>query len=423
MSIVFDNRADCVPCGPNNKMTEQHPSTIGLILTGGGARAAYQVGVLRAMSKMLPRGTANPFRVICGTSAGAINAVALAIDADNFHYAVRRLTSVWKNFHADQVYRTDGVAALRSGLRFLRSLVVGGLARKNPISLLDNTPLRELLQGHFDFKAIQTHIDSGHLYAVSVTASGYTSGQSVSFFQGNESLTNWKLARRAGARVEIELDHLLASTAIPFLFPPVRVNREYFGDGSMRQIAPMSAALHLGAEKLLVIAGGRISDEQPERVRSESAPPSLAQIAGHVLNGIFLDSLEVDLERLDRINRAVRVIQQGGNNSNGMPLRQVDCLVFSPSQEIEKIAAKYVNNLPRTIHFLLRGLGARRMSGSNLISYLLFERPYCRALMTLGYQDAMLRQEEILGFLGVRGRQSIEVANESRQEALHELPR
>jgi NTE family protein len=382
-------------------MAAQNSPIIGLVLTGGGARAAYQVGVLRAIAKMLPRKAANPFQVICGTSAGAINAVALAIDANNFPYAVRRLTTVWKNFRTHQVYRTDVGAALQCSLRLFSSLIMGGQGRDNPVSVLDNAPLCELLQHSFDFGAIQGHIDAGFLHAISVTASGYTSGQSVCFFQGNESLDNWKLARRAGARVEIGLDHLLASTAIPFLFPPVRVNREYFGDGSMRQIAPISSAIHLGAAKILVIAGGRITDEQPERVRTDSRPPSLAQISGHVLNGIFLDSLEVDLERLTRINNAIRAMKQGGGNFSGLPLRHIDCLVFSPSQEIEKIAAHYANELPRTIHFLLRGLGARRMSGSNLISYLLFERLYCRALMKLGYRDAMERKAEMLAFLGV----------------------
>jgi len=346
-------------------MNKPASSKVGLILTGGGARAAYQVGVLRAIAKMLPRGSASPFNVVCGTSAGAINAAAIAIGANDFHYAVQRLSAVWKNFRTDQVYRTGITDALRSSLRMLAALVAGGLGKNNPVSVLDNTPLRELLQHNFDFAAIQGHINSGHLRAISVTASGYTSGQSVSFFQGNESLFNWKLARRAGARAEIGLDHLLASTAIPFLFPPVRINREFFGDGSMRQIAPISTALHLGADKLLIIAGGRITNEQPERIVT-GRPPSLAQIAGHVLNGIFLDSLEVDLERLERINKAVGTIQQGVGNSQSLPLRKVDYLVFSPSQEIEKIAAQHVRELPRTIRFLLRGLGARRASGTHL---------------------------------------------------------
>ncbi len=385
---------------------------VGLILTGGGARAAYQVGVLRAIAKMLPRGSASPFKIVCGTSAGAINAAALAIDANDFHQAVRRLSSVWKSFRTDQVYRTGIVDALHSGLRLLAALVAGGLGKNNPVSVLNNAPLRELLQHNFDFTAIQAHINSGYLRAISVTASGYTSGQSVSFFQGSESLFNWKLARRAGARADIGLDHLLASTAIPFLFPPVRLNREYFGDGSMRQIAPLSNALHLGADKLLIIAGGRITNEQPERIVT-GRPPSLAQIAGHVLNGIFLDSLEVDLERLERINKAVGTIQQGGGNSQSLPLRKIDYLVFSPSQEIEKIAAQHVRELPRTIRFLLRGLGARRASGSNLISYLLFEGPYCRALMRLGYQDAIRRKEELSKFLHLRQQDRTEVREQS----------
>ena len=222
---------------------------VGLILTGGGARAAYQVGVLRAIARILPRDTANPFQIICGTSAGAINATALAIDAGHFHKAVQRLLLVWKNFRTHHVYRTDLPGTLRTALTWLAALAFGGIGKHNPISLLDNKPLRELLTENFDFTAIQTSIEAGNLHALSVTASGYTSGQSVSFFQAVDAIEHWKLAQRAGSRTSIGLDHLMASTAIPLLFPPVLVQREYFGDGSMRQISPISTALHLGAEK------------------------------------------------------------------------------------------------------------------------------------------------------------------------------
>lgn len=373
---------------------------VGLILTGGGARAAYQVGVLRAIARILPRDTANPFQIICGTSAGAINATALAIDAGHFHKAVQRLLLVWKNFRTHHVYRTDLPGTLRTALTWLAALAFGGIGKHNPISLLDNKPLRELLTENFDFTAIQTSIEAGNLHALSVTASGYTSGQSVSFFQAVEAIEHWQRARRAGSRTSISLDHLMASTAIPLLFPPVLVQREYFGDGSMRQISPISTALHLGAEKILVIAAGSISDQVPVREKAHTRPPALAQIAGYVLNGLFLDSLVVDLERLQRINNAIAVANSNGGSGHGLPLRHVDYMVFSPSQDIEKIAAKYADHLPATVHFLLRGLGAKKRSGSNLISYLLFERPYCRALIALGYKDAMQRRAQILEFLG-----------------------
>ena len=388
---------------------------VGLILTGGDARAAYQVGVLRAMARILPREIENPFRIICGTSAGAINATALAIDAGNFHHAVNRLLLVWKNFSSHQVYRTDAFGALRTGLRWLLALAVGGLGKHNPVSLLDNSPLRKLLTEYFDFTAIQARVDAGELHALSVTASGYASGQSVSFFQGVDSVEHWQLARRAGSRTSISLDHLMASTAIPLLFPPVLVQREYFGDGSMRQIAPISTALHLGAEKILVIAGGRIAERAPDREKSEAQPPSLAQIAGYVLNGLFLDSLEVDIERLQRINSAIAVANRSGASANGLPLRHIDYMVFSPSVELDKIAARYAHHLPWSVHFLLRGLGAKKRSGSNLVSYLLFERPYCRALIALGYRDAMLRRSQILEFL--TGKENDAITRVDRNEA------
>lgn len=371
---------------------------VGLVLAGGGARAAYQVGVLKAVAEMLPPDCPNPFPILSGTSAGAINATTLAIYAMRFHEGVRRLVYVWQNFHVDQVFRADAPGVMANGLRWFTAMVAAGLGRRNPHALLDRTPLRRLLYRTMPFARIQEAIDTGALHALSITASGYSSGQSVSFFQGTPSLTMWKRARRVGSVANITLDHLMASSAIPFVFAAVKINREYFGDGSMRQMAPISSALHLGADRVLVV--GVRQEDTSATVRGETAEyPSIAQIAGHVLNSIFLDSLEADLERLQRINKTIRLIPAHHLRESGVTLRNVDVLVISPSEDLEKIAARHAHHLPRSIRFLLRGLGAFNRNGSNLISYLLFEKPYCRELINLGYQDAMHRREEILRFL------------------------
>ena len=372
---------------------------VGLVMTGGGARAAYQVGVLRAISEMLPADAPSPFQIICGTSAGAINATVLAANAANFHHGVRQLMTVWKNFHVHHVYRADPLGVIHNSGKWIAAVLSGGLGRETPISLLDNSPLARLLGTRLDFGAIQRSIDNGDLYAFSITCSGYTSGQSVTFYQGAPGLEPWHRARRIGIPAQIGLDHLLASSALPFIFAATHINREYFGDGSMRQIAPVSPALHLGANRLFVIGVGRQLQPQQERTKTE-AYPSLAQIAGHCLNSIFLDSLEVDLERLQRVNRTLSIVPRELLEKNNMPLHQVDFRVISPSEALEKIAVGHVHELPLTIRTLLYTVGALKKGGSNLISYLLFEKEYCRALIKLGYQDTMQRRDELMQFLG-----------------------
>jgi NTE family protein len=364
----------------------------GMVLTGGGARAAYQVGVLKAVRDILGNPVANPFPIVCGTSAGAINAAALAASADHFARAVGSLLEFWENMRCELVYRTDAWHIMKSGARWLGAMML--LSRRNPVSLLDNGPLRQLLEKHLDFGRIQAQIDSGALYAACVTASGYTSGQSVSFFQGGSGLEGWERNQRIGAAVSLRLEHLLASAALPFLFPAVKVHREYFGDGSMRQIAPVSPALHLGADRVLVVGTGRQTVDQA-RTRS-SIYPSLAQIAGHALNSIFLDSLMVDIERLERINRTLRLIPP--ESRKDAALRPIKVLFVTPSQPLERLAARFIHELPRSVRFLLRPTGALNRSGSNLASYLLFEQSFCRALIDLGYQDAAGREAEVRAF-------------------------
>jgi NTE family protein len=366
----------------------------GLVLTGGGARAAYQVGVVKAVRDILGNPVRNPFPILCGTSAGAINAATLAVFADNFSHGVANLLEVWENMRCEHIYRTDSWSIMKSGARWLAAMML--LSPRNPVSLLDNDPLRDMLGRNLDFQRIQTNIDSGALYAACVTASGYTSGQSVSFFQGGSGLEGWERNQRIGAAVPLSLDLLLASAALPFIFPAVKFNREYFGDGSMRQIAPVSPALHLGADRVLVVGTGRQVQDQA-RARS-NVPPSLAQIAGHALNSIFLDSLMVDIERLERINRTVRLIPQEKMSESMVQLRPVRVLFIAPSQPIERIAARFIHELPRSIRFILRPTGALNRSGSNLASYLLFEESFCRALVDLGYQDTVARATEVTQF-------------------------
>lgn len=373
----------------------------GLILTGGGARAAYQVGVLKAIAEMLPRRTQNPFPVICGTSAGAFNAVTLAVYAQSFRLGVQYLEKMWKNFEAHDIYRADPLGVFNNSIRWLSGLVLNGLGinRLNQVSLLDSSPLVELLDSVLQSEKIQQNIDAGVLHALSISASGYGTGHSVNFFQSVQGVQPWQRARRLGVSTNIEARHILASSAIPFIFPAVRINREYYGDGSMRQIAPISPALHLGAVRVLVIGTGQAEESLPSRTKVDDYP-SLARIAGHALDSIFLDSLEVDMERLNRINKTVDLVSDEVRQH--INLQHIDVLLISPSQSIEKIAGLYARQLPWAIRILLSGLGAMRRNTSNLVSYVLFEKDFCRALIDLGYQDAMNRKEELMAFLGAQ---------------------
>ena len=370
----------------------------GLVLAGGGARAAYQVGVLRALKEMLPDPKVNPFPIICGTSAGAVNAGALAVYADDFGHAVDNLLAVWRGFEPHHVYRSDFVGAVANSLRWFGGFLFGAFIKNRRISLLDNRPLESLLSRRLDFSRISRNIASGALDAVSITCSGYTSGQSCSFFEAADSMEGWQRSQRIGIRTRLTVEHLMASSALPFVFPPYKLNREFFGDGSMRQIAPVSPALHLGSDRVIVVGTARIRSDAPERTRSDLYP-TLAQIAGHVLNSIFLDSLAVDLERLERINRTISHFDPATLKKIGLPLHHVDVLVLTPSEPLDAIAVRHVRSLPWSIRFLLRSVGAMRRGGANLASYLLFERGYCNELIELGYQDTIKRREEVEAFL------------------------
>jgi NTE family protein len=372
---------------------------IGLVLPGGGARCAYQVGVLKAIAEMVPRGAANPFPIISGTSAGAVNGVVLATRARRFQHALIDLERVWANFQTHHVFRSDSKTMLKGALHWLTAFGSAGLLGTDPRSMLDNEPFRNLLKRHVKFTHIQDSINRGHLDALAITAAGYGSARSISFFQGKEGLETWTRVRRRGQRTEITLDHVMASIAAPLIFPPVLMGREYFGDGAMRQATPLSPAVRLGAKRLLVI-GVRNEEQDPEPAPDEVIPhPSLGRIAGYMLDALLMDGLSSDLERLMRINEIVNA--QPGRKLQGdvANLRAIDALIIYPSQDVREIALRYIDEMPRSVRILMRMLGAMNYGGRQLVSYLLFESGYTQALIKLGYEDAVSRREELLNFM------------------------
>lgn len=369
----------------------------GLILSGGGARAAYQVGVLMAIADIAPKDIKSPFDIISGTSAGAINATALASQAVHFRTGVRGLERIWSTLTAENVYRTDWSSFAGLIFRWLMASIRRGESHL-AYSLLDNSPLGKLLEQSINFKKIQRQLDEGNLYALSITAAGYSSGESVSFYQAAVEIEGWRRVRRVGVPTQIGIEHLLASSALPILFPAVKINREYFGDGAIRQLAPLSPALHLGARKILVIGVSGVAGSTPRRI-SGDVYPSPAQIIGHVMNSAFVDAFEADVERLERINRTVRSIPLEVRRENNMELREVNLLKIFPSQPLDEIAARHAHELPRNIRALLSGSGALKRGGGTAVSYLLFEPGFCRELMALGYTDAISRRDELAEFL------------------------
>ena len=374
------------------------PATTGIVLSGGGARAAYQVGALRAIARILDVATPTPFAVICGTSAGAINAAALAGRAESFRNAVARLVRLWRNIDVGQVYKADLATVSAHGVRWLASVLTGKPGPPNAASMFDNRPLRRLLRRELSAERVAAHVADGRLRALAINATSYSTGHAVTFYQGAASLKPWHRLRRRGEATTIGVDHLLASTAIPFIFPATRVGREYFADGSVRQIAPLSPALHLGARRLLIIAVGQFTG-QAMTTGATIRYPSFAQVAGHALSSIFLDNLGADLERMVRVNDLVDLISPESLVEHGIDVGHVDALVLGPSRDLAALAVAYSRHLPAGVRYLLGGLGGTAATGANLLSYLLFDSHYCRALMALGYSDAMARREEIAVFL------------------------
>jgi len=369
---------------------------IGLVLSGGGARAAYQAGVLLAIARLLPDAKQNPFPVICGTSAGAINAAGLACGAADFRAAAGHLVQVWRQVHISDVYQSDWTYFLKTFLHFGVAMASGGRLWKHPDSFLDNTPLRGFLSRVMTLDGVEQAVASGALHALALTASCYNSGQSVTFFDGDASIPEWTRQMRVGVRSRIGLDHLMASSALPLIFPSAAVGGRYFCDGAVRQMAPLSPALHLGAQKLLVIG---LANQASERSPAVGGYPSPAQVFGHLLNSVFADSMASDLERLIRVNHTVSILQHHDDLASQTPLKRVEVLLLNPSASLEDIAKKHVHQFPSVLRFILRGTGATRKRGLSLATYLLFEPGYCRDLIALGYKDVFKQGNVIKKFL------------------------
>lgn len=373
---------------------------IGLVLTGGGARAAYQVGVLKAISHMMP-GLTYPFEIITGTSAGAINSILLAGGGDLFSHAVERMDQIWGDIHHEQIYRSDFLGLSSSMTRFLQGALLGDSSPQQA-AMLNNAPLRDLLAQHLQFDQVRDAVAKGNLRGVGVNACGYSSGRNLCFFEAAPEVANWELDQRMGIRDPLTIEHILASAAIPTIFPPVRLHREYFGDGATRQMAHLSPALHLGADKLLIIGVSANRTHRPVRKDSEHYP-NMGQIMENVLNGMFLDTLEFDIERLSITNALLAEIPESRRPKLPLDVRQVPFLEISPTRPIYDVARKHMGRLPAMIRRIMGHNLQHGEGGVSLASYLLFDREFCRELIRQGYADAQRKASQIEEFLQGHG--------------------
>lgn len=379
-------------------------SVVGLVLTGGGARAAYQAGVLRGIAE-ITGATRSPFRVVTGASGGAINGMAIAARADDFVGATAELWDTWRGLGVHQVFRTDALSIARIGGRWLRDLSLGGLLGDTTSThLLDTTPLRQLLSSRIDLARIGDHVRSGALHAAAVTATNYASGAAVSFFDGAPSLTPWVRDRRLAQRVTLELSHLMASSAIPLFFPPEHLAGSYYGDGCIRLSAPLSPAIHLGANRIVAI--GVRHPRQPNNATSLTTRPMrqirAIDVAGVLLNAVFLDALESDLSRARRINRMLAHVPQADATLD-TDLRPLEILALRPSRDLGVLASQELGRLPLTVRYMLGGLGASAERGWDVISYLGFDSAFTHVLLKLGLQDARAQAKAIAAFLALPG--------------------
>ncbi|USD36756.1 patatin-like phospholipase family protein [Ferrimonas sp. SCSIO 43195] len=355
-----------------------------LQLSGGGGRAAYQIGVLKAIANFYPRNHGLPFPILCGTSAGAINATTLACYAGAFHKGVRKLEWIWRNFTSSKVYHAQ---TWPLGRHLLHQV----LHRKDPQqppSLLNNAPLQTLLQQVLPLEKIDRHIDAGHLKALTVAASSYRHPCCVNFFQGQPNLSPWQRFRRRGVPASIDIHHLMASAAIPLVFPSVAIDGEHYGDGAVHQLSPLSAPIHLGADRIFII-----NLESPGNPAPQHNPPNSGLITGHLLDAVFSDALNSDLERIARINASLALIPP--ERRVMQPLKTVETMTIKPSQNLDAIALRHYGSLPRGVRSLLKVIGVDDQSESSLLSYLMFEAAYCQELIELGFNDANDKQRQL----------------------------
>ncbi len=364
---------------------------IALVLPGGGARGSYQVGVLKGIMQIIDK--QNCFPIITGTSAGAINATVLASYADDLSYGVARLEKFWTSIHCHDVYRTDARVIAKTIIKVFGAILFSRFGVTAPRSLLDNSPLTTFLTRELNLAKIADVIASGNLDGVAITASSYDTSVAKSFYQGISTIKSWHRTRRLGVPTKISVEHILASAALPFLFPAQLIGNEYYGDGGLRMLAPLSPAIHLGAEKIMVI-GTR--DENPIPVPDVAGDyPSMGELGGYMLDTIFMDTLMGDLSRLNRINETISLL--GQDKKNQSHLRPIDTMIIKPSVDVRGVTEKHAGDIPRPVRTLLKMIGGWGKDW-RMPSYLLFEPPYTKDLIALGYQDAIDNKQKIADF-------------------------
>jgi NTE family protein len=370
---------------------------LGLVMTGGGARAAYQVGVVRAIYEIL-KNDQHLFDVITGNSAGAINSTYLAAGAQDWDVATNNLIDLWKRLRPQDVYDLRVRTISELGMKWLGGAVFGGLTPKGSHinHLLDTAPLRKLLTREIDFNDIQNNINKSSIRGVALSTTNYNSGSNVVYFQGSLEIEDWSRTDRFSIRENLNIDHLMASAAIPFFFPPVKVGDSYFGDGCIRQTTPLSPAIHLGSEKIIAIGVRYPHHEQrmQDLALSPFSNPTIGQITGVMMNAVFLDSLESDVERMMKINE---LIKEGHREA----FKVIPILMLRPSRDLGKMTEKLNEDLPARLRYLLKGIGVTEHEGLDLLSYLAFDKSYTVPLMDLGYEDTIKRKSEIEDFNGV----------------------
>ncbi len=375
-------------------MAAKQKKKLGLVLSGGGARGAYQAGVMQALTEIFET-EKTKVSVITGASAGAISASFLASHWENPRIAAEKLNLLWSSLHADQVYKTDAFSLGKIGLKWALDTTFGAFYdKKMARSLLNTDPLRKLIGENVSIEKIGQNLQDGCLESLSVTAMDYASATSVSFVQAAQKLPMWDRYRRRGEQDLIGVDHILGSSAIPLFFPPVQIGSRFFGDGCVRNTAPVSSAIHLGAEKIIVV-----SVRRPDSAAPPIAPdyePTIARVLGVIMNALLLDAIDLDMERLDRINRTLDNIEN--DRLETLNLRKIEHFWIRPSLDIGHFASGNFERMPPVIRYLLGGLGSSRES-SEITSYLLFEPEFCAKLVEVGYRDTIAQTKELKAFL------------------------